>query len=83
MSHLCAFSCRECRDYVLFGVEFWQKFLEILGILAEILRKIGLWSLCFPPKKRENVGIFFPSWGPPCMGMTYVCEKKIMVYFAF
>ena len=33
------FFCRECRDYVLFGVEFWQKFLEILRILAEILRK--------------------------------------------
>ena len=35
--------CRESRDYVLFGVEFcqkfWQKFLEILRILAEILRK--------------------------------------------
>ena len=33
------FFCRECRDYVLFGVEFWQKFLERLRILAEILRK--------------------------------------------
>ena len=37
------FFCRECRDYALFGVEFcqkfWQKFLEILRILAEILRK--------------------------------------------
>ena len=37
------FFCRECRDYVLFGVEFcqkfWQKFLEILRILAEIRRK--------------------------------------------
>ena len=37
------FFCRKCRDYVLFGVEFWQKFwqkfLEILRILAEILRK--------------------------------------------
>ena len=35
--------CRESRDNVLFGVEycqkFWQKFLEILRILAEILRK--------------------------------------------
>ena len=30
---------RECRDYVLFGVEFWQKFIEILRILAEILKK--------------------------------------------
>ncbi len=43
MLHLRAFFCRECRDYVLFGVEFWQKFwqkfLEILRILAEILRK--------------------------------------------
>merc|ERR1712001_337136 len=38
-----SFFCRESRDYVLFGVEFcqkfWQKFLEILRILAEILRK--------------------------------------------
>ena len=37
------FFCRECRDYALFGVEFyteiWQKFSEILRILAEILRK--------------------------------------------
>ena len=33
------FFCRKCRDYALFGVEFWQKFLEILRILAEILRK--------------------------------------------
>ena len=37
------FFCRKCRDYTLFGVEFWQKFwqkfLEILRILAEILRK--------------------------------------------
>ena len=37
------FFCRKCRDYSLFGVEFWQKFwqkfLEILRILAEILRK--------------------------------------------
>ena len=33
------FYCRKCRDYALFGVEFWQKFLEILRILAEILRK--------------------------------------------
>ena len=37
------FFCRKCRDYVLFGVDFWQKFwqkfLEILRILAEILRK--------------------------------------------
>ena len=37
------FFCRECRDYVLFGEEFWQKFwqkfLEILRTLAEILRK--------------------------------------------
>ena len=37
------FFCRESRDYVLFGVEFcqkfWQKFLEKLKILAEILRK--------------------------------------------
>ena len=36
------FFCRECRDYALFGVEFytefWQKFSEILRILAEILR---------------------------------------------
>ena len=53
MSHLRAFFvanvvitrffCRKCRDYALFGVEFWQKFwqkfLEILRILAEILRK--------------------------------------------
>ena len=43
ISHSRAFFCRECRDYVLFGVEFWQKFwqkfLEILRILAEILRK--------------------------------------------
>ena len=31
--------CRESRDYVLFGVEFWHKFLEIIRILAEILRK--------------------------------------------
>ena len=38
-----ALFCRKCRDYALFGVEFWQKFwqkvLEILRILAEILRK--------------------------------------------
>ena len=47
------FFCRECRDYVLFGVEFWQKFwqkfLEILRILAEILRKksaTGVSGLC-------------------------------------
>jgi len=37
------FFCRECRDYALFGVEFyteiWQKFSEILRILAEILTK--------------------------------------------
>ena len=37
------FFCRECREYALFGVEFytefWQKFSEILRILAEILRK--------------------------------------------
>ena len=37
------FFCRKYRDYALFGVEFWQKFwqkvLEILRILAEILRK--------------------------------------------
>ena len=37
------FFCCESRDYVLFGVEFWQKFwqkfLKILRILAEILRK--------------------------------------------
>ena len=37
------FFCRKCHDYALFGVEFWhkfwQKFLEILRILAEILRK--------------------------------------------
>ena len=43
MSHLRAFFCRECRDYSLFGVEFyteiWQKFSEILRILAEILTK--------------------------------------------
>ena len=43
MSHLRVFFCRECRDYALFGVEFytefWQKFSEILRILAEILRK--------------------------------------------
>ena len=53
MSHLRAFFvanvvitrffCRKCRDYALFGVEFWQKFwqkfLEKLRILAEILRK--------------------------------------------
>ena len=44
MSHLRAFfCCRECRDYALFGVEFyteiWQKFSEILRILAEILTK--------------------------------------------
>ena len=43
MSHLRAFFCRECRDYALFGVEFyteiWQKFSEILRILAERLRK--------------------------------------------
>ena len=45
------FFCRECRDYVLFGVEFWQKFLEILRILAEILRKksttgVSAWNPC-------------------------------------
>jgi len=43
MLHLRAFYCREYRDYALFGVEFlaeiWQKFSEILRILAEILRK--------------------------------------------
>ena len=37
------FFCRECREYALFGVEFytefWQKFSEILRILAEILTK--------------------------------------------
>ena len=33
------FFCRKCRDYALCGVEFWQKFLEILRILAEIRRK--------------------------------------------
>ena len=33
------FFCRKSRDYALFGVEFWQKFLEILRFLAEILRK--------------------------------------------
>ena len=42
VSHLRAF-CRECRDYALFGVEFYtefrQKFSEILRILAEILNK--------------------------------------------
>ena len=51
MSHLRAFFCRECRDYALFGVEFYAE------ILTEILRKtqnfgrksaenIGWWSLC-------------------------------------
>ena len=43
MLQLRVFFCRKCRDYALFGVEFWQKFwqkfLEILRILAEILRK--------------------------------------------
>ena len=43
MSHLRVVFCRECRDYALFGVEFyteiWQKFSEILRILAEILTK--------------------------------------------
>ena len=43
MPHLRAFFCRECREYTLFGVEFytefWQKFSEILRILAEILTK--------------------------------------------
>ena len=43
MPHLRAFFCRECREYALFGVEFytefWQKFSEILRILAEILTK--------------------------------------------
>ena len=43
MPHLRAFICRECREYALFGVEFytefWQKFSEILRILAEILTK--------------------------------------------
>ena len=37
------FCCCECRDYALFGVEFyteiWQKFSEILRILTEILTK--------------------------------------------
>ena len=37
------FFCRECRDYALFGVEFyteiWQKFSKIRRILAEILTK--------------------------------------------
>ena len=41
--HIYALFCRECRDYALFGVEFyteiWQKFSEILRILAEILTK--------------------------------------------
>ena len=39
-----------------------------------------------PQKKRENVGIF-PKWGtPPPLPPVWewhVCEKKIMVYFAF
>ena len=43
MPHLRAFFCRECREYALFGVEFytefWQKFSEILRILGEILTK--------------------------------------------
>ena len=37
------FFCCKCRDYALFGVEFysevWQKFSEIFRILAEILSK--------------------------------------------
>ena len=48
------FFCRESRDYVLFGVEFWQKFwqkfLEILRILAEILRK------------KSATGVSVPQW---------------------
>ena len=42
-----ALFCRECRDYALFGVEFytefWQKFSEILRILAEIQREKNGW----------------------------------------
>ena len=45
------FFCRECRDYVLFGVEFYAEFLaEIRRILAENLRKILAGGASAPAK---------------------------------
>ena len=75
MPHLRAFFCRECREYSLFGVEFytefWQKFSEILRILAEILTKkmaagasgLGFGTGLKMSLQRQNVGTFLGPFG--------------------
>ena len=71
------FFCRECRDYVLFGVEFWQKFLEILRILAEILRKklaagaSGLMYIVIKIREVQNMSIYLEYIILSLMGTEY------------